>query len=146
MRIVVAAILGLLIIPARADDELEFCAVVTSAPAGYIILHDGPGSKFGTRAKLAVDDLLYADRHRAGAASGTTARAPTATPMSTACIAWTALRATTRTAPPPAGSAPNTSRRCHVICDWGYRDPAWPTLEALDADPPPSGLNVLTRE
>jgi hypothetical protein len=30
--------------------------------------------------------------------------------------------------------------------DWGYRDPAWPTLEALDTDPPPSGLNVLTRE
>jgi len=35
-----------------------------------------------------------------------------------------------------------------VSCDldWGYPDPAWPTLEALDTDPPPSGLNVLTRE
>ena len=31
MRLVVAAILGLFIIPARADDELEFCAVVISA-------------------------------------------------------------------------------------------------------------------
>ena len=64
MRIVVAAILGLFIIPARADDELEFCAVVISAPAGYIILHATPGSKFGTRAKLVVDDLLYADTSR----------------------------------------------------------------------------------
>jgi hypothetical protein len=77
MRIVVAAaILGLGIIPAHANDELEFCAIVINAPAGYIVLHDGPGSEFGTRAKLVVDDFLYAAR--AGAASGTTASAPTA--------------------------------------------------------------------
>ena len=69
MRIVVAAaILGLGIIPAHANDELEFCAIVINAPAGYIVLHDGPGSEFGTRAKLVVDDFLYAAR--AGAASG----------------------------------------------------------------------------
>ena len=58
MRIVIAAILGLFIIPALAGDELEFCAVVIRAPAGYIILQDGLGSMFGTRAKLVVDDLL----------------------------------------------------------------------------------------
>jgi hypothetical protein len=99
MRIVVAAILGLFIIPAHADDELEFCAVMISAPAGYIILHDGPGSGFGTRAKLVVDEV-------------------------------------------------RTKYIKAVSCDldWGYRDPPWPTLEALDTDPPPSGLNVRTRE
>ena len=144
MRIVVAAILGLFIIPARAGDELEFCALVISAPAGYIILHDGPGTTFGTRAKLVVDDLLYADTSR--------------------CSIWedgactdshTHVYSVHRMDGAPRDNMHGftagwvrTKYIKAVSCDldWGYRDPAWPTLEALDTDPPPSGLNVLTRK
>ena len=138
MHIIVAAILGLFIIPARADDELEFCAVVISAPAGYIILHDGPGSKFGTRAKLVVDDLLYADTSR--------------------CSIWEHGACTDSVHRMDGSPRDNTHgftagwvrtkyvKAVSCDLDWGYRDPAWPTLEALDTHPPPSGLNVLTRE
>ena len=60
MRILVAAMLGLCVFAASASEEMEFCALVSTVPSiGHITLYDGPGDRFGQRAKLVLDDFLY---------------------------------------------------------------------------------------
>ncbi|MFZ0838299.1 MAG: hypothetical protein WAM77_12655 [Xanthobacteraceae bacterium] len=131
MRIVVAALLGLCVSSASASEEMDFCALVSTVPSiGYITLYDGPGDRFGQRAKLVLDDFLYADTSR--------------------CSIWNDGECTDRYthvfSVHRIDGAPRDNMHGYtsgwvytknirtVDCDrdWGYPDPDWPKLEASD--------------
>jgi len=135
MRFVFAAILCLGIISAAASEEIDFCAIVTSPPTGYIVLYDGPGGRFGTRAKLVLNDFLYADTSRCSIWNDGECT-DSYTHVSSVHRIDGAMRDNMR------GYTSGWVYTKHikaVSCDWdwGYPDPDWPKLEALDTGPPP---------